>query len=57
MSVCKDVSNDSVTAMADGPVRYGTIGETGASCNKINSRHYCTSVDCPFETDVVPNDR
>ena len=30
------------------------VGETGAVCNKINPFHYCTSVDCPFETFVVP---
>ena len=30
------------------------VGETGASCNKINKFMYCTSVDCPFETFMVP---
>ena len=30
------------------------VGETGASCNKINSFKYCSSVDCPFETFMVP---
>ena len=29
------------------------VGETGASCNKINSFKYCASVDCPFGTFMV----
>ena len=30
------------------------VGETGASCNKIYYCKYCTSVDCPFDTFMVP---
>ena len=30
------------------------LGETGASCNTIYQFKYCTSVDCPFETFLVP---
>ena len=34
-------------------LRTDGVGETGASCNKINKFHYCTSVDCPFKTFMV----
>ena len=41
-------SHAAVAYMSDG------VRENGASCNRIYQFKYCTLVDCPFETFMVP---